>query len=72
MLKEGTKIAFATVAMGISASVVLSFVSFSSLPGRNLMMVFIPILAGAGVYFIAAKLFKCESLEWITSRKRKA
>ncbi len=72
MLREGTKIAFATVAMGISASVALSFLSSSALPGQNIVVVFVPILAGAAVYFAAAKLLKCESLEWIISSKRKA
>ena len=69
---EVLRILSATVVMGLAVWGTLTLMDPWSLPWMKVWRVFLPITLGAGVYFIAAKSFKCRSLAWVRSRGKTA
>ena len=66
--KEAAKIFLAVFAMGWVTWGALQGAQSLSLPGARLLDFFIPVAAGAGVYFWMAKLLGLSGLEWVLKK----
>ncbi len=71
IFKEIFKIILASFGMGLAAWWTLRLLIQQDVPFGKVLDVFIPIIVGAAVYFILAKLIRCESFEWIITRRKK-
>jgi len=71
VLKELVKILLASGLMGLSAWGTLHFLIQSQIPFEKALQVFGPIVVGALVYFLSAKILQCESFDWMISRRKK-
>jgi putative peptidoglycan lipid II flippase len=68
--KEVLRILLATAAMGLTAWASLAALKGMDFSGIKVVSVAFPVATGGCVYWLAAKGLKCESLEWIKSRKK--
>jgi putative peptidoglycan lipid II flippase len=71
VFKEIIKILLASLVMGLATWWTLRFLNQLDVPFAKVLDVFVPILVGALVYFVSVKLLKCESFEWMISRRKK-
>lgn len=69
MLKECLKILLATFLMSVVTWLCLWGLQNWNPPGARVFDVFIPIAAGAGTYFVAAKFLGCQSFEWVRAQR---
>jgi len=72
IFKEIFKIILASLGMGLAAWWTLRLLIQHDVPFGKILDVFIPIIVGAAAYFALAKLIRCESFEWIISRRKKS
>ncbi len=71
LIKEIAKVLAASMIMGFAAWYSLRLLQDTQVPYGKVLEVFIPISIGALVYFVMAKLIRCESFEWVIARRKK-
>ena len=72
MAREAGKTLAATAPMALAVWGIDRALAGGVMPGAKVVRVFLPILLGMAVYFLSARLLRCESLDWLRSRGKKA